>query len=56
MGHSGHSAEEEQEQGLIPILYFFTFHPLRKHRPVKTADKGFLAAEVILLPLYNDIN
>lgn len=44
---------------LLPTHYrTLTSHPPGERRPVETAyaDKGFLAAEVILLPLYEVIN
>jgi len=59
MDLDGQSAEKEQKEGLLPTCYrTLTSHPPGKHRPVEAAcaDKGFLAAEVILLPLYKDIN
>lgn len=50
---------EGPEQGLLPTPYpTLTSHPPGKRRPVEAmyADKGFLAAEVILPPLYEDLN
>lgn len=55
----GHSTVEEQKRGRLPTRYpTLTSHPPRKRRPVEAAyaDKGFFAAEVILPPLYKDIN
>lgn len=55
----GHSAVEGRERGLLTTHYpTLTSHPPRKRRPVEAAyaDKGFLVAEVILPPLYNDLN
>lgn len=51
----GPSAAEVKEQGPLPTL---SSHPPGKCRSVETvyADKSFLAAEIILQPLYKDIN
>lgn len=51
----GHFAAEVQEQGPLPTL---NSHPPGKCRSVEAmyADKGFLAAEIILQSFYKDIN